>query len=318
MSEADRSAAFCPQATNRGAEISLVVCVDWLEFSVKNVAVGKVERVLCWYVTGDFLEVERGMLGYERQRVGLGGSRILSTARKKEVHVILPGDWCAGLSGEQMRGLLLWVDTMGKVSRCDLAGDDWKRQTSPRDVREAVERGEVVTHTRSQRWVENVYSKIGTIYFGAPTSRQMVRVYDKGTESGGAIDAIRWELQLRDEAGQSVVSQLITGNWGDIWASRLVQLVDFRDRSANSLVNRCPRINWFEGIVGDVEKATVYEPRPVTSAEKVDSWLHRQVAPSLAAMMVRYGGDMEYLGELMTDGKVRWKTKHRLLAEGEL
>jgi hypothetical protein len=35
-------------------------------------------------------------------------------------------------------------------------------------------------------------------------------------------------------------------------------------------------------------------------------------------MMVRYGGVMEYLEELMTDGKVRWKTKHRLLAEGEL
>jgi hypothetical protein len=76
-------------------------------------------------------------------------------------------------------------------------------------------------------------------------------------------------------------------------------------------------MEWFEGIVGDAEKATWYEPRPVTSAEKADNWLHRQVAPILAAMVVRNGGDIEYLGELMRDGRVRWKTKHRLLAEGE-
>jgi hypothetical protein len=77
-------------------------------------------------------------------------------------------------------------------------------------------------------------------------------------------------------------------------------------------------MEWFEGIVGNAKKATVYEPRPVTSAEKVDTWLRRQVAPSLAAMMVRYGGDVEYVGGLMKEGKRRFKTKHRLLADGKL
>ncbi len=163
--------AFCPQPTNRGAEISLVVSVDWLEFSVKDTCVGEVERVLCSYLVGDFLEVESGALGYETQRVGPGKSRVLWSVKRPEIHVILPGEWCGGLSEEQMRGLLLWVDTMGKVSRCDLAGDDWKRRASPRDVKDVVERGEVVTHTRSHRWIENLYSKIGTMYFGAATSR---------------------------------------------------------------------------------------------------------------------------------------------------
>jgi DNA relaxase NicK len=295
-----------------------VVSVDWLEFTVKDMPVRAMEHVVGSYVVGDCLEVERGMLGYERQKVGPGGSRILSTARKKEVHVILPGDWCGGLAKKQMGGLLVWVDVMGKVSRCDVAGDDWRRRASPRDVKEAVERGEAVTHTRSHRWMENLYSKIGTMYFGAPTSRQMVRVYDKGAESGGAIDAIRWELQLRDEVAQTVVRRLWREKWGEVWSSQLVQLVDFRDRSSNALVNRCPRMEWFQSIVGDAEKAIWYKPRPVVSAQRVDSWLRRQVTPSLAAVVTRNGGDLGYIEELLNDGKARWKTKHRLLAEGEL
>jgi len=309
---------FCPQPTNRGAEISLVVSVDWLEFSVKEVAATEVERVLCSYVEGDFMEVEHGMLGYERQMVGPGQSRILWSARRAEVHARLPGECCRALSEGEMRGLLLWVDTRGSVSRCDLAGDDWLRRVYPRDVRDAVKRKELVTHTRKKNWNGDPETEVGTMYFGAPSSHQRVRVYDKAEESGGEIDAVRWELQARDETGQSLVSQLVLGNWGDVWASRLVQMVDFRDRSANALVDRCPRMEWFEGIVGNAEKATVYDPRPVTSAEKVDAWLRRQVAPSLAAMMVRYGGDVEYVGGLMKEGKRRFRTKHRLLADGRL
>lgn len=319
MSETDRERlVFCPQPTNRGAEISVAVAVDWLEFSVQERDVGEVERVLRSYMAGDYLEVEHGMLGYESQKVGPGGARILSSAKRPEVHVVLPGDWCGAVSEDQMRGLLLWVDVAGKASRCDLAGDDWQRRVSPRDVRDAVVRGEVVTHTRRHRWIEDLGTKVGTMYFGAPSSRQMVRVYDKREESGGIIDAVRWELQTRDEAAESLVRELALGNWGATWASRLVQLVDFRDRGANELVNRCPRLGWFEAIVGNAEKAVVYDARPVASAEKAERWLYRQVGPTLSAMTARYGGDLGYVERLVKDGRVRWRTKHRLLAEGEL
>jgi hypothetical protein len=230
---------------------------------------------------------------------------------------MLPGEWCGAVEEAGMRGLLVWVDGTGKVSRCDLAGDDWLRRATPRDVKNAVERGEVVTHTRSHRWVENLYSKIGTLYFGAPTSRQMVRVYDKTEESGGAIDAVRWEIQARDEAAQSLVRELALGNWGEVWASRLVQVVDFRDRTANALVDRCPRQEWFEAIVGDAQKAAVYEPQPLVSAEKVEGWLYRQVAPSLSAMTARYGGGPGYVERLVKEGRRRWKAKHRFLADRE-
>jgi phage replication initiation protein len=121
----------------------------------------------------------------------------------------------------------------------------------------------------------------------------------------------------RDEAAQSLVRALVLGNWGKVWASRLVQFIDFRDRSANGLVNRCPRVGWFEAIVGNAEKAAVYEARPVVSAEKAEQWLYRQVAPTLSAMSARYGGDLRYVERLLKDGRTRWRVKHRLLADRE-
>jgi len=39
-------------------------------------------------------------------------------------------------------------------------------------------------------------------------------------------------------------------------------------------------------------------------------------APSLAAVFANKGGDMDYLQELLAEGRKRWGEKHRLIADG--
>ena len=125
MSLGDRAGAVCPPPANRGAENPVAVSVDWLEFSVWNQQYREVERVLSGYVPGEFIEVDRGMLGYERQRVGPGGARVLWSKRRPEVHVVLTGTWCRATSEAAMRGTLAYVCATGRATRCDIAADDW-------------------------------------------------------------------------------------------------------------------------------------------------------------------------------------------------
>ena len=303
----------CPPPTNRGAENPLAVSVDWVEFSTWNANQEEAERVLLGYVEGEFVEVDNGMLGYECQRVGPGAARILWSARRPEVHVVLPGGWCGATSEAGMRGLLAYVCATGRATRVDLAADDWARRAQPEQVRDALQRGEGVTHTRSRHWYQDLATGGGTLYVGAASSRQRLRVYDKTVESGGGIVAVRWEVQARAEAAQTLPGDLAMGNWGTIWASRVVQLIDFCDGRQTDRPGRCPRSEWFSGLVGDAAKARVYDPKPPRTVEEVKAWIDKQVAPSLAAVVAASGGDMDYMSHLVLTGRSRWKGKHRAL-----
>lgn len=216
-----------------------------------------------------------------------------------------------------MRGLLAYVSATGRATRVDLAADDWARRVQPEQVRDALQSGDGVTHTRSRHWYQDLATGGGTLYVGAASSRQRLRVYDKAVESGGRIAAVRWEMQTRDETAQTLPGDLAMGNWGAIWASRVVQLIDFRDRRQTERPGRCRRSEWFSGLVGDAAKARVYDPKPPRTVEEVKAWIDKQVAPSLAAVVAASGGDMDYMSHLVLIGRRRWKGKHRaLLASG--
>ena len=303
----------CPPPTNRGAENPLVVSVDWVEFSAWDDARAALERVLLTYVEGEFLEVEHGALGYECQQIGPGGARILWSEKRPETHVVLPGSWCRATSDASMRGLLAYVCARARATRIDLAGDDWSCRVGPNAVRQAVQRGEAVTHTRSRYWHEDLATGAGTLYIGAPSSRQRLRVYDKSIESRGEIAAVRWEVQARGEAAEGLPCGLATGNWGAIWASRVVQIVDFRERIDSMRPGRCARSEWFGDLVGNATKARVYAPRPPTTIAQIEEWIDRQVAPSLAVLVAASGGDIDRVNAVVERGRRRWRKKHRLL-----
>ena len=257
------------------------------------------------------------MLGYERQRVGPGGARVLWSKRRPEVHVVLTGTWCRATSEAAMRGTLAYVCATGRATRCDIAADDWNLRVTPAQVRDAIRQGDAVTHTRSRHWHEDLATGGGTLYVGAASSRQRLRVYDKGIESGGEIAAVRWEVQARDKAAEGLPYVLAVQHWGEVWASRAVQVIDFRERAGSERPTRCPRARWFAELVGEAQRARVYEPQEPRTIEQVDEWLTRQVAPSLAAVVAAMGGDVDYMTNLIAAGRTRWRQKHLMLARDQ-
>ncbi len=308
----------CPPSTDRGAEkpSRFGRRVDWCEFSISQVEPEEVERVVGRYVPGGFIEGGGSFYGYHEQRLGPGAARILFDSTRPETHVILPGKWCAAVDESQMRGLLLWADANGgATTRLDLATDDFEQRVTPVDVREAILAGQMVTHSKKARLQETLLGDDGTtVYVGAATSRVVLRVYDKAKQSRGAVMSIRWELVLRKQAAQAIQRDLAVRAWAPLFNSQLLRFADFRDREADPKIARCPRLWWYDEIIGDVTKARPYMPTPVYSAEKSMRHFKRNQAPVLAALVASQGGAIDWLHQGLRDARRRWTEKHRIIA----
>lgn len=299
-----------PPPANRGAEIHGVV--DWLSFSVWGLNVDELCEQLQDFGLGGWRDVDKGFRGYRRQRVGVGGARVLSEGQTPELHVELSGSACALLGSERMLELLRFVLATARVSRLDLAGDDATRSVLPEDLHRAQLRGEMVTH--AQRWALLISGGLGggsTFSVGTRGSRQFLRAYDKGAESHGEHDVIRFELEFRDEMAQQVCEELTTHEWGEVWASRLLSFVDFRDRAAHRDSHKCPRMAWWEALVKRGQKWPSYAPVKLVTVEKSRRWIERQVFPALALVLEVDGGPTRWFTEGLEQGERRWSSGHR-------
>jgi hypothetical protein len=218
-----------------------------------------------------------------------------------------------------MRGLLLYVRSVGRPTRLDVAGDDPQKRVVPADVRAALLRGEQVTRTSVRSFVESLGSDGGsTVTVGKRGSRAFLRIYDKEAESGGKVVATRWEVELRDEAAQLALSEMVTGPWGPLWAALVVGHIDFRQRWLDMNVTRCPRSEWFAELVAAARKWLAYPPKDPRGVEDVRHWLRKQVVAALATVVAADGGDIGPLWGLIEEGRERMSKAHwRMVADAQ-
>jgi len=269
---------------------------------------------------GDWVETESGSYGYEKGMVGPGGARLWWGAPgRDDIHVSFPGKAC-GISGQDrlVSFLRYALGHGGKATRLDVAIDDYHRIVSPRQVQKFLQGPDTVTHAKQvlvqQGGLVGSSELTGaTVYLGAPGSRQRLRVYDKGLESGGGMDCIRWELESRKEAAETMAVALADQDWGQVMASRLVGFVDFRDVESHSEVEKRERAPWFQMLVGLARKASAYLPKAARTVDELVDWLDNAVGPSLAVVVKVWGGDFGPLGEIIRRGRDRWKPKHQAM-----
>lgn len=270
----------------------------------------------------DWHLLEFGLLGWKQQFLGPGGARLLFDApgEREDFHIVLPGKACSMISEDQMRSLMRFcLGRNGKATRIDTKIDDYSRLATPELFRQSLERGDAVTHAEKALVVHefDVGSPVSTgdtVYLGSPRSRQKLRVYDKNLESEGDLDCIRWELEVRKEAAITMLAQLVDGDWAAVMTSRLVAFVDFRD-SATAVNSSAPsrdrpRLAWFEKLVGMAVKASAYLPTLPRTVEDVAKWFSDQVGTSLAMLFRFWGGDMDPLYRIISDGERRLRPKH--------
>jgi len=269
---------------------------------------------------GDWVELEHGSYGYRQGMVGPGGAKLWWDAPERDdIHVSFPGKACRVAGQERLVSFLRYCLLHGgKATRCDVALDDYQRIVSPAVVQETLQSADVVTHaqkvlTQQGGCVGSPELTGATVYLGAPASRQRLRIYDKGLESGGEMDCVRWELESRKEAAETMVAALAHQEWGQVMVSRLVGFVDFRSADSHSEVEKRQRLPWFELLVGLARKASAYLPQVSRTVEQVVDWLDRAIGPCLAVAMTFWQGDIEPLSRIIRDGQLRWRPKHRAM-----
>lgn len=222
--------------------------------------------------------------------------------------------------------LLRDISSRGHVTRLDLAVDDiGAHYYTLSDLDNKLSNRLYVSKFR--KWKKLVEFGNGsditgyTIYMGSRVSSVMLRVYDKQLEQNKQLGQanqplilypwVRWELELKDDRAQMAVNTL---SQGDSINAVTVGILSNYLRIISPDASRCERCSidpvW-SAFVGDVLKLSLYKaPKPRT-IDDTKNWLDRQVASSLAAVVIADGGDSSFIHYLLNSGAMRLSNHHR-------
>lgn len=270
----------------RAASAQCEASIDWLEFSTKNLSprdlmvwleevLGPGFRAAGMKVESESVRrfVASGPYGV-RVRADLVGSANRDGVYEPWSGVCLPGEACRAAGTQRLLVLLAGTlaDPGVKVSRMDIAFDDFAKGFSPREFGTACvgkdlsdENGRlqpcVVSRIRPDNWNWD-RRKGGCFWLGSVMSDRRLRVYDKERESDGRIRSVRVELQCRNRYATMLAKRIMEGREaGESLAGCalpfLVAFVDLRQPTGpRSSSQEWPRLPWWEEFVGQVQAAS--------------------------------------------------------------
>lgn len=327
-----------PPSGNTGVRITDVprVSMGWLSCTfVGDAALGEYAAYLEAFL-GEFWHVpERRWRGYdvtyEAVNGVLMGSKVRSTGQH-EVHLDVPARALESMELSVLSAFLEFVsDHAHNVTRLDSALDDYHKHITPLELHALTSDGYelrrdcLVTTAVQSQLVSSCGVRGGTTwYLGAASAAVRLRVYDKGRESGGAIDAIRWEIQLRGVRARDALAQLVDGarrvgcsvaeHMSDWWGPQCVRFVDFRDRSTSSNISRAERLSWWRALVDDARRAVAWTvPAPLTVERMHEYALHALpswIATLADSAMVRGFSPEEWIRDMVARGRARRSPRH--------
>jgi len=251
--------------------------------------------------------LDRGMWTYQRSAVERSTkARVLWSPDRLDVSVNLPGDACEMLGTE---GVLALVHELGlKLTRLDVAWDT--DLVTPEVVRAAHQAGQAVTHSKFYKWMQ---SPEGSTFYlgkrGSDSDVRLVRVYDRRGPT-------RVELELHGKRAQmlwAILNGAELVDWSAGCLAYLVDFVDFRERSDNTNVGRCPQLDWWEDFTEGAGRLALPLPRRAPTLDSTQQWLEGQIAPALALVSEYVPDGTAWLAGVLRDGKSRRKPHHHAM-----
>ena len=213
--------------------------IDWLEFTYKvepKEDLGVYEQFLIDFPMFENLLdhcvlAERGMYGYTHVLRYCDEYMIMYNPKDQKrmgVHVVFPGHgmWrmCElfGLSGDDkpdfvdVKPIFQYItEHNGKLTRCDISFDDFTKTYKPIHYERWNCFGRIRSNCSTNKHDSSAQQKGDTYYLGRRGRARYFRVYDKAYESDGAIDAIRYEFELKEDYLDMIVNKVLNGEHFD-------------------------------------------------------------------------------------------------------
>lgn len=303
--------------------------IDYLRFTIPDETV-PIDYLIPGADRLDWVDLPYGHYGYTKCQVA-GGVRVYSGHHQPGVGmcVQISGQGCRELEGAGLvtdwAGYFAYLLSVGaRICRVDLGLDDTSAA--------CIDIDQVVGHLRDKtvvkRWkqwsvvqscndLDGVTGK--TVYVGSRKSAAFLRIYDKAAEQGLDGHWVRVELELKDERAERMAQALAgasTDEVGALVAGVLRGYIDFKVCGEDENKSRWETVAWWSRFLGAVEKVRLGCNPIVRTLEQVDQWLRNAVAPSLAMIVQADGGALERIFDYITEGKQRWRTRHRIMLAG--
>lgn len=321
--------------------------VDWVQVTFKGKKTWAEILTLLGLEKVEFTMFPTGYYGYKNM-FGMGNISIMYQDSMDEYHVQMTGQGCRmyeQVSSITWEHLFFHIvdDPEAHMTRLDLAIDDFKGIFTIPTIRRKMKRGELVTkfkggnHTEEFRFTSEVIGNSPVtgdgVRFGSPTSRLMIRMYDKLKErenQGYEVTVDKWvrtELQLRKEYANEAVLSLCksytneTGfQLGKVAKGYLKEYLRFVDPSTDSNKRRWKESNFWKVYMKNIEPLSLSLEAPDKTIERSIEWLDHAISPSLAAIYKAKGESFfnRFIDGMKKEGSERMKTKHNAMVNEHL
>ena len=208
-----------------------------------------------------------------------------------------------------LRELLSRVKQVGHMTRLDLAIDDRNPYFTLPELYKIIKVEErFVSKFRTVEYIERFKTSgelLGaTCYLGHRKSDIMLRIYDKQLEqiSKGVDGAdeqpwVRWELELKNEYANIVLTDLLKGvDVGSLVfgiLSNYLRIIFLDDTNKS----RCSIDPKWQEFIDEVLKITLFVMQEPPTLKDKKEWVMKQIAPTITGLCLAEYGDINWLFE---------------------
>ena len=316
----------------RTKEKNEIIC-DWLEYTglTDLVDVDKEkEKIKDWgFNIKKMKALETGLFGYKNRLFFNGQSILYNGNYGMRVHFIMSGKGVRHYETEhdtsKLIKTLVYDEENINFSRIDLAMDIKDESIDFKTMLEYLYANNVVTRFKQYKYIAEKEisedSQVTTgesIYFGSKSSDLFIRIYDKAKEQDN-FDAnwIRIEIVYKRERANTLALYIADEkkSIGYIFSATLNNYIRFVNPTADTNKRRWPMASWWQDILETSKSISLSMKPEEIDIDKLENWVNKQVAPSLAVIKEYYQGDMQKIEEIIINGTERINPKYQRLLD---